>query len=285
MSVSTSGYKANAHLDSAVVSDGDSRIHSDDSTHEIEPPKEDCRALIRRLSSLFSLLSLDLLIKENLPSPDATEYVAFYDDQRHFNMIRNLHMADFITLLNGFSGFYLIVLCMRFCLTGQLHYLQRAHFFIALGLFFDFFDGRVARLRNKSSLMGQELDSLADLVSFGVSPAVIAFSIGFRSTVDVLALTFWFLCGLTRLARFNISTNKIPKDKLGKLQYFEGLPIPSNLIWIGTMAFLVFKEKIGSELPLGVWNEGAVLEFHPFIIFFLLQGCGEISKSLHIPKP
>lgn len=284
MTVSASGYKANPHVDSAVVSDVESRDHSDDSSHEIEPPKGS-RAPIRRLSSLFSLLSLDLLIKENLPSPDATEYVAFYDDQRHFNMIRNLHMADFITLLNGFSGFYLIVLCMRFCLTGQLHYLQRAHFFIALGLFFDFFDGRVARLRNKSSLMGQELDSLADLVSFGVSPAVIAFSIGFRSTVDVLALTFWFLCGLTRLARFNISTNKIPKDKLGKLQYFEGLPIPSNLIWIGTMAFLVFKEKIGSELPFGVWNEGAVLEFHPFIIFFLLQGCGEISKSLHIPKP
>lgn len=104
---------------------------------------------------------------------------------------------------------------------------KNAHFFICLGLFFDFFDGRVARLRNKSSLMGQELDSLADLISFSVSPAIIAFAIGFQTTVDVLILTFWVLCGLTRLARFNISANMIPKDKTGKSQYFEGLPVPS----------------------------------------------------------
>lgn len=200
-------------------------------------------------------------------------------------MIRNLHMADFITLLNGFSGFYSIISCLRYTLTGQTHYVQRAHFFILLGLFFDFFDGRVARLRNKSSLMGQELDSLADLVSFGVSPATIAFAIGFRTTVDVLFLAFWVLCGLTRLARFNISVNNIPKDKHGKSQYFEGLPIPTNLFWVGFMALLVYKDWIHDNLPFGIVFQDTLFEFHLVTIGFVLQGCAEISKSLKIPKP
>lgn len=200
-------------------------------------------------------------------------------------MIRNLHMADFITLLNGFSGFYSIISCLRYTLTDQTHYVQRAHFFILLGLFFDFFDGRVARLRNKSSLMGQELDSLADLISFGVSPATIAFAIGFRTTVDVLFLAFWVLCGLTRLARFNISVNNIPKDKHGKSQYFEGLPIPTNLFWVGFMALLVYKDWIHDNLPFGIILQDTLFEFHVVTIGFVLQGCAEISKSLKIPKP
>ena len=91
--------------------------------------------------------------------------------------------------------------------------------------------------------MGQELDSLADLVSFGVSPATIAFAIGFRTTVDVLFLAFWVLCGLTRLARFNISVNNIPKDKHGKSQYFEGLPIQQ--ICFGSDSWLYWCTKIG----------------------------------------
>ncbi|CAK7897237.1 hypothetical protein CAAN1_27S00914 [[Candida] anglica] len=238
-------------------------------------------ARIRRSSSLFSLSSN----QEPLPRPDEKEYTAFIADTRHFSMIRNLHMADFITLLNGFSGFYSIISCLRFALTGKTHYVQRAHFFICLGLFFDFFDGRVARLRNKSSLMGQELDSLADLISFGVSPAIIAFAIGFQTTIDTLILTFWVLCGLTRLARFNISATKIPKDEHGKSQYFEGLPIPSNLIWVGFMATLVYNDWILEKLPGGVVFANTFLEFHLVSIGFIIQGCAEISKSLHIPKP
>ena len=155
----------------------------------------------------------------------------------------------------------------------------KSTFFILLGLFL-IFDGRVARLRNKSSLMGQELDSLADLVSFGVSPATIAFAIGFRTTVDVLFLAFWVLCGLTRLARFNISVNNIPKDKHGKSQYFEGLPIPTNLFWVGFMALLVYKDWIHDNLPFGIVFQDTLFEFHLVTIGFVLQGCAEISKSL-----
>lgn len=267
MSYST-GIKKN---ESAIASDAEDLTD----TESIPNPP------IRRSSSLFSLSSN----QEPLPRPEKHEYAAFIEDNRHFSLIRNLHMADFITILNGFSGFYSIVSCLRYALTNDSKYVQRAHFFICLGLFFDFFDGRVARLRNKSSLMGQELDSLADLISFSVSPATIAFAIGLRTTIDVLILSFWVLCGLTRLARFNISTNNIPKDKSGKSQYFEGLPVPTNLAWVLYMAFLVYKDWILDDLPGPVFLENTFLEVHGISFLFILQGCGEISKSLHIPKP
>lgn len=264
----TSGFKKN---ESAIASDAESDV---DLASHPGPP-------LRRSSSLFSLSSN----LEPLPRPEPKDYQNFLHDNRHFSLIRNLHMADFITLLNGFSGFYSIISCLRYALTGKSHYVQRAHFFICLGLFFDFFDGRVARLRNKASLMGQELDSLADLVSFSVSPAIIAFAIGFRTTIDTLILTFWMLCGLTRLARFNVSTNNVPTDSTGKAKYFEGLPVPTNLVWVVAMAILVYTDRILDDLPGGFFFEGTVMECHRFVLFFIIQGCGEISKSLHIPKP
>ncbi|CAN3374446.1 hypothetical protein DIURU_000678 [Diutina rugosa] len=270
MSARATGVRKN---ESAVLS---SDFESDTDAIEITTGQP----LLRRSSSLFSLSD-----KENIPKPDDTEYQQFIADNRHFSMIRNLHMADFITLLNGFSGFYAILSCCRYCLSGDLGYIMRAEFFILLGVFADFFDGRVARLRNKSSLMGQELDSLADLVSFGVAPATIAFCIGFRTTVDTLLLTYWVLCGLTRLARFNISTDKIPKDQRGKSQYFEGMPIPSNLIWVAVFAFLVSKSWVGVALPFGTAFTGTPFEFHLFSLIFFLQGSAQISKSLHVPKP
>lgn len=260
----TSGFKSEHAVSSDVESDDGSRPGP-----------------IKRSSSLFSLLSN----QEPLPRPEPEEYKNFLHDTRHFSLVRNLHMADFITLLNGFSGFYSIISCLRYGLTGQSHYVQRAHFFICLGLFFDFFDGRVARIRNKSSLMGQELDSLADLISFSVSPAIIAFAIGFRTTIDTLFLLYWVLCGLTRLARFNVLTNNIPKDATGKLQYFEGLPVPLNLVWVVFMAFLVYTDRTLENLPGPIFFKGTFAEVHAISFGFIVQGCGEISKSLHIPKP
>lgn len=239
----------------------------------IKPP-------IRRRSSIFSLTD-----SSPLDPPDQSDFVKFTSDEYHFSLIRNLHMADFITLLNGFSGFYSIVSCLRFTLTGQPHYVQRAHFFILLGLFFDFFDGRVARIRNKSSLMGQELDSLADLISFGVAPASIAFSLGFQTTIDVLVLSFFVLCGLTRLARFNVTVTTIPKDLTGKSKYFEGLPIPTSLAMVATMAYLVHKDLVGANLPFGTVLNGTPFELHPFVFAFFIHGCCFVSKSLKIPKP
>ncbi|EGE00799.1 phosphatidylserine synthase [Trichophyton tonsurans CBS 112818] len=156
-------------------------------------------------------------------------------DTGHFSLIRALHLADFITELNVMSIFS----SLRYCL-GESHQhgnIWMALGFIPFGLFFDFMDGKVARWRKKSSLMGQELDSLADLVSFGVSPAVAAFSIGIRSPVDHILLTLFVLCGLTRLARFNVTVATLPKDKTGKSKYFEGTPIPTTLVLVGIMAY------------------------------------------------
>lgn len=262
---------------SASASANDSNVIDENESGEeleIKPP-------IRRRSSLFSL-DLD---STPLDPPDDEDIKKFTSDDLHFSLIRNLHLADFITMLNGFCGFYSIVSCLRFTLTGLPHYVQRAHFFIALGLFFDFFDGRVARLRNKSSLMGQELDSLADLISFGVAPASIAFAIGFQSTIDVLVLSFFVLCGLTRLARFNVTVTTIPKDIAGKSKYFEGLPIPTSLFIVALMAFWVHKDWVNGNLPLGMLLEGTFFEFHPIILIFGLHGSALISKSLKIPKP
>ncbi|KAM5475856.1 CDP-diacylglycerol-serine O-phosphatidyltransferase [Microsporum audouinii] len=207
-------------------------------------------------------------------------------DTGHFSLIRALHLADFITELNGFCGVMSIFSSLRFCL-GESHQhgnIWMALGFIPFGLFFDFMDGKVARWRKKSSLMGQELDSLADLVSFGVSPAVAAFSIGIRSPVDHVLLTIFVLCGLTRLARFNVTVATLPKDKTGKSKYFEGTPIPTTLVIVGIMAYWLSQGWILEDLPLGVMLPGTLFEFHPVVGMFLVSGCLMVSRSIHIPK-
>ena len=196
-------------------------------------------------------------------------------------------MADFITELNGLCGALSIFSSLRYCLGNpdDLTNVWWALGFLPLGLFFDFMDGRVARWRRKSSLMGQELDSLADLLSFGVAPAVVAFCVGMRTPLDHLFLSFFILCGLTRLARFNVTTQVIPKDTSGKASYFEGTPIPTSLGLDALMAYWVYTGAVHQALPLGSWFAGSALEFHPAVLLFVVHGCLMTSKSIHIPKP
>lgn len=184
--------------------------------------------------------------------------------------------------------------CLRHCLepptllgAGNQSNLWAALAFMPFGLFFDFMDGKVARWRKKSSLMGQELDSLADLVSFGVSPAVAAFTIGMRTPADHFLLSFFALCGLLRLARFNVTAGSgaVPHDASGKAKYFEGTPIPSSLGIVAVLAFWVYKGWIMTDLPFGVALQGSVAEFHPAVLIFVMHGCAMISKTLHVPKP
>ncbi|KAF2011699.1 CDP-diacylglycerol--serine O-phosphatidyltransferase [Aaosphaeria arxii CBS 175.79] len=206
----------------------------------------------------------------------------------HFSMVRALHLADFITELNGFCGVMSVFSSLRYCVQAdptQTTNLYLALGFIPLGLFFDFMDGKVARWRKKASLMGQELDSLADLISFGVSPAAAAFSLGFRTPLDHLLLTFFVLCGLTRLARFNVTVAMLPKDASGKSQYFEGTPIPTSLALAATMAYWVYNGLIGDNIPFGVWGQGTWAEFHPIVGLWVVHGCLMVSKTIHIPKP
>ncbi|MCJ1469829.1 CDP-diacylglycerol-serine O-phosphatidyltransferase [Pseudocyphellaria aurata] len=231
-------------------------------------------------------------------------------DAGHFSMIKALHLADLITELNGdstllfsrvvfalipplrlgFCGFMSILSSMRYCLGPSDSYgpIWAALAFMPFGLFFDFMDGKVARWRGKSSLMGQELDSLADLVSFGVSPAVCAFALGLRTPLDTLFLSFFVLCGLTRLARFNVTVANVPKDATGKSKYFEGTPIPTSLGIVAAMAWCVWTRQVeGGELGVvgGVWGEGGLAEFHPIVGVFVGWGCAMVSRTIHIPKP
>ncbi|KAJ4384550.1 CDP-diacylglycerol-serine O-phosphatidyltransferase [Didymella sp. IMI 355093] len=206
----------------------------------------------------------------------------------HFSMVRALHLADLITELNGFCGVMSIFSSLRYCLQPNPYDHTNIYWalgFIPLGLFFDFMDGKVARWRKKASLMGQELDSLADLVSFGVSPAAAAFALGIRTPLDHLLLTFFVLCGLTRLARFNVTVAMVPKDETGKSKYFEGTPIPMSLGIVQIMAFWVYKGWTLEQIPLGLWLEGTAFEFHPVVFMFILHGCLMVSKTIHIPKP
>lgn len=208
-------------------------------------------------------------------------------DVGHFSLVRAMHLADLITLMNGFCGVMSIFSSLRYCLgdPAALDYVWLALVFLPFGLFFDFFDGRVARWRHKSSLMGQELDSLADLISFGVAPAMVAFTIGMRSVLDTVGLTFFVLCGLTRLARFNVTVAVLPKDASGKSAYFEGTPIPTSLAVDGLMAYWVHNRWILEGLPLGAWFEGSLLEFHPVVLIFMVHGCLMTSRTIRIPKP
>ncbi|KAI5466487.1 putative peptidase family-domain-containing protein [Mariannaea sp. PMI_226] len=205
----------------------------------------------------------------------------------HFSLIRALHLADSITLMNGCCGVMSIFTSLRYCL-GEPDAFDKVYLalaFLPFGLFFDFLDGKVARWRKKSSLMGQELDSLADLISFGVAPAMVAFTIGFRTTIDTFALTFFVLCGLTRLARFNVTVSVLPKDASGKSKYFEGTPIPTSLGMDAIMAYWVSQRWVLEDLPLGTWLQGTDFEFHPIVLLFVIHGCMMTSKTIHIPKP
>ncbi|KAK3941196.1 hypothetical protein QBC46DRAFT_383499 [Diplogelasinospora grovesii] len=207
---------------------------------------------------------------------------------QHFSLVRAMHLADLITELNGLCGIMSIFSSLRYCINGQpdeLGNIYAALAFLPFGLFFDFMDGKVARWRKKSSMMGQELDSLADLISFGVSPAVVAFAIGIRTPLDHLALAFFVLCGLTRLARFNVTATQIPTDATGKAKYFEGTPIPTTLGLDAMMAYWVYNGWIHDAIPGGLWLQGTALEFHPVVLLFMVHGCLMTSKTLHVPKP
>jgi len=209
------------------------------------------------------------------------------EDSGHFSMIKALHLADLITIMNCFCGFNSIISSMRYCLGPADSYgpIWLSLGFMPLGLFFDFMDGKVARWRHKSSLMGQELDSLADLISFGVAPAVCAFALGLRTTLDTLFLTFFVCCGLTRLARFNVTVATLPKDASGKSKYFEGTPIPTSLAIVAWMAVWVSKGWMHADVPAGVLGVGEIWEVHPVVGVFVTWGCAMTSRSIHIPKP
>ncbi len=135
--------------------------------------------------------------------------------KRHFSMLRSFHLADLLTIANGCCGVGAIFRAVVFVESAHARDLYIAAALVPLAIVFDVLDGRVARWRHKSSPMGRELDSLADLISFGVAPAVIAFAIGLRTALDQAILIAFVLCGLSRLARLSITpVNKIDTGRM-----------------------------------------------------------------------
>ena len=118
-------------------------------------------------------------------------------------------------------------------------------------------------------------------MTFGVATAAAGFAIGFRTTADQIFLSFYVLCGLTRLARFNVTVAMLPKDATGKSKYFEGTPIPfACLTSSSIMATFTFLGLIHDSLPLGTWLSGTPLEFHPTAVIFIINGVLMTSRTI-----
>ena len=202
---------------------------------------------------------------------------------RHFSMFRDFTVADLITLANGFAGTGSILATLQYLDTRDLRILWLAFSLPPIAMVLDFLDGRVARWRHESSPLGKELDSLADLISFGVAPAVLAFAVGLRGAWDAVVLVYFVSCGLSRLARYNVTSAALEDDS-GKVRYFEGTPIPTTVLLVALLAFLTWRGAIGPDLPFGSFRFLGG-KFHPLVAIFALSGTLMISKTLRIPKP
>ncbi|KDN41334.1 CDP-diacylglycerol--serine O-phosphatidyltransferase [Tilletiaria anomala UBC 951] len=172
------------------------------------------------------------------------DLVQFVERDGHFSLVRNFHLADAFTLMNGFCGAQSLFHSARYLLTSDPRHAWFALWFPLFGAIFDMLDGKVARWRRSSSMLGQELDSLADSLSFGAAPAFAAFTLGLRLPFDTLLLTVFVCAGIARLARFNVTTAAVPHDASGKAKYFEGLPIPSSLVLVGGMAVCLLLGRV-----------------------------------------
>ncbi|OJH39879.1 CDP-alcohol phosphatidyltransferase family protein [Cystobacter ferrugineus] len=203
-------------------------------------------------------------------------------EPRHFSMIRTFTPADFVTLGNAFAGAGAILAQMQYLATHQPSWLWLAFGLMPLAFLFDALDGRIARWRFKSSPLGADLDSLADVISFGMAPAALAFAMGLRGALDVLVLLYFVGCGISRLARFNATVSTLA-DATGKVKYFEGTPIPTSLALVMVLAFFFWQGRTGDALPFGVWNL-AGYQLHPLVLLYFLSGSAMISKTLRIPK-
>ena len=197
-------------------------------------------------------------------------------------MIRGFHLADVFTLANAACGVAAIGMAMRSLLSHRVEDLLVAAAFAPAALAFDVLDGRVARWRRTSSPLGRELDSLADVISFGVAPASLAFAAGMNGGWDSAVLVYFVCCGVSRLARYNVTAETLAAGS-DKVKYFEGTPIPTSVALTALLAFAAWQGRIEGQLYGGVMTLGP-WQLHPLVLLFALSGTLMISKTLRIPK-
>ena len=199
-------------------------------------------------------------------------------------MIRSYTWADFLTIGNASCGTIAIFLCLDYLATGRPRFLWAAFILLPTALVLDILDGYVARLNKKrQSVLGADLDSLADVLSFGVAPAVLGFTLGLRGGWDMFILTYFVVCGVSRLARFNVTSSALADERTGKVKYFEGTPIPTSVVIVGLLAWAAWEGRIEDNLWGGVFDVGP-WELHPLALVFVVSGSLMISKTLRIPK-
>lgn len=202
--------------------------------------------------------------------------------QRHFSMLRDFQLADWFTLGNAVCGTGAVFAAMRFLQDGVVRDLLLGMALIPLAFIFDVLDGRVARWRKVASTLGRELDSLADIISFGVAPAALAYACGMQGGWDWLVLSYFVGCGVSRLARYNVTAETLA-DGGDKVKFFEGTPIPSSLLLVVVLAVMVLQGHLGDSIWFGQWQLGP-WQLHPLVLMFALSGSLMVSKTLRIPK-
>ena len=201
---------------------------------------------------------------------------------RHFSMLRVFHLADWFTLANAFCGTGAIFAAMRFLQEGVVRDLLVGMALIPLAFIFDALDGRVARWRKSASTLGRELDSLADVISFGVAPAALGYACGLQGGWDWVVLSYFVGCGVSRLARYNVTAEQLSGED-DKVKFFEGTPIPTSLLIVVLLAVAAVTGRIGEDIWFGVVHLGP-WQLHPLVLVYALSGSLMISKTLRIPK-
>jgi CDP-diacylglycerol---serine O-phosphatidyltransferase len=151
-------------------------------------------------------------------------------------------LPSLFTAANMAAGYYAITQTIQGSVADQ-SYFDRAALALGIAVLFDGLDGIIARMTNTASDFGKELDSLADVITFGVAPSLLAYLWGFRMLpelahpqmreqlmhIGIFVCFIFLICGASRLARFNISINPQPRNpgRPGK-KYFVGMPIPAG---------------------------------------------------------
>ena len=202
--------------------------------------------------------------------------------KKPFSMIREFHLADWFTLGNAVCGVGALFSVMSYLETSAVKHIYFASALVFAALVFDVLDGRIARWRQKTSALGRELDSLADVISFGVAPAIIAYGCGMQGLYDRIVLAFFVACGVSRLARYNVTAESL-SEGTDKVKYFEGTPIPTSIVLVFILAAAAWTGALGQYLWFG---EMTLLgfKFHPLVLMFAVSGSLMISR-IRVPKP
>ncbi|MCB9688468.1 MAG: CDP-alcohol phosphatidyltransferase family protein [Alphaproteobacteria bacterium] len=198
-------------------------------------------------------------------------------------MLRSLTLADAFTIANATCGTLSIFVCLQWLDEGRVP-LWAAFALLPTAFVLDALDGRIARWTRRSSTLGGDLDSLADVISFGVAPAVLGFTLGLRGGWDSLVLAYFVVCGVARLARYN-ATSAALSDEAGKVRYFEGTPIPTSLVLVAVLGVAVLTGNAGHHRLWGGVMRLGPATFHPLVLMYAASGTAMVSARLRIPKP